>query len=175
MAKKPSTRLIRKAQRTLIEPRIAEAGFSGKYPEWQRDTGEEVHFVLIQSAKYGGGFFISGAFGTSKSFGKYPPSLAATDFDDRAEVTRLIPLWLLDGTPRPYRISHFEYVHIATDEDACQALVAEALPGLEALLRWFETKEMTEELDTVSSKIGSAANPDLLGRIANAKAELGLY
>ncbi|WP_209347770.1 hypothetical protein [Pontixanthobacter sp. CEM42] len=175
MAKKPSTRQIRKAQRELLEPRIAEAGFTGKYSEWHRDTGTAMQFISIDPAKYGGSFSISGAWGTHKSFGENLPTLAATKFEDRAKVMRLIPLWHLDGMQHAYRVSHFEYVHFTADEESCRALINEALPGLEALLRWFDTKEMGKELGTVFSAVGSAANPELLKRIASAKAELGLY
>ncbi|MFZ1743426.1 MAG: hypothetical protein WAT93_11250 [Pontixanthobacter sp.] len=175
MAKKPSNRLLRRAIKDIIEPDIAALGFTGKYPEWQRKSGEEYHFIEIYTAKYGGSFGISGAWGTAKDFGQYPPRLPATDFDNRASVMRGIHLWSIDGRPFTHWQSSFDYSLIVSDAEQCQELARETLPGLAALERWFATKEYGDGVDTVSSKIGSAVHPQLLSNIASAKAELGLY
>lgn len=175
MARRPSTRLIRKVQRELLEPAIVDAGFSGKYPDWQRRQGDEYHFLCISTAKYGGAFGIHGAWGEVAEFGEHPPSLAATDFDNRAAITRAIPLWRLDGSPAPFRPKMFDYNFILDDADQCCALVSEAAEALPSLIEWFDTKEMSERLDTVFDKIGSVPNPELARLIWRSKAEMGLY
>ena len=175
MAGRPSTRLIRKAQRELIEPAIMRAGFAGKYPRWQRNIGDEIHFLCISPAKYGGAFGIHGAWGKLAEFGDHAPSLAATDFDNRAAITRAIPLWRVDGSPWTFRPKMFEYHLISDDAAECRSLVAEAADALPALMAWFDTKQMTKQLGTIYDRIDSAPNPDLGRLIARAKAELGLY
>ena len=166
---------MRKAIKDIIEPEIAAMGFTGKYPEWQRQVGEEFHFIAVSTAKYGGAFGISGAWGTAADFGEYPPRLPATDFDNRASVMRGTQLWTIDGKTYTYWLSGFDYSLIVDDAQECRELAREALPGLAALGNWFATKEYSNGIDTIYSKIGSAANPGLLSRIASAKAELGLY
>lgn len=175
MPKKPSNRLIRKAIRELIEPEIAALGFTGKYPEFQRECGDEFHFIAIGIAKYGGSFGITGAWGKRERFGKYPPCLAATDFDDRACITRAIELWRTDGTAFTYRPKMFDYEFLVDDADACRDLVSEAQSGMPALDRWFDTKKLTAEIDNIFSKIDSVPNSDLGRLIASAKVEMGLY
>lgn len=166
---------MRKAIKDVIEPEIAALGFTGKYPEWQRQVGEEFHFIEIYTAKYGGSFGISGAWGIAADFGEYPPRLPATDFDHRASVMRGTQLWTIDAKPYTHWLSGFDYSLIVGDAQECRELAREALPSLAALGKWFATKEYSDGIDTVYSKIGSAANPDLLSNIASAKAELGLY
>lgn len=175
MAKKPSNRLIRKAIRELIEPEIAARGFTGKYPEFQRESGDEFHFIDIGTAKYGGGFGITGAWGTRECFGQYPPCLAATDFDDRACITRAVKLWRVDGTAYTYRPKIFDYELLVKDAESCRELVCEALAAMPALDAWFDTKRLTAEIDNIYSEIDSVPNPDLGRLIAAAKAELDLY
>ena len=175
MAKRPSNRLVRKAIREIMEPQIAALGFTGKYPEFRRDLGGETHFLLFQTAKYGGAFGVSGAWGNLREFEGKEPSLAATAFEHRASLTRRIDLWRLDGTPFAFRPKMFDYTFIVEDAAACEALVDEAANALPELLQWFETKKLTEGLDTVFDKVNSAPNPDLGRLIARAKVEQGLY
>lgn len=175
MSKAQTTRMIRKAQRELLIPLVENAGFTINKRTWERETDNEVHFIEINAAKYGGGFFISGAWGTKQSFGDFPPSLAATDFDDRVNVTRRVDLWKLDGSPYPYRPKMFEYQYRSGSAEACRTLVSEAIPGVRALLEWFEDKHPRDELAPIYDKIGSAPNPELSRKIAAGRAKLGLY
>jgi len=175
VSKAQTTRSIRKAQRELLVPLIENAGFTINKRTWEREKNNEVHFIEIDAAKYGGGFFISGAWGTKGSFGDFAPSVAATDFDNRVSVTRQIDLWKLNGSPYLYRMKMFEYQYMGGDHEACRALVSEAVPGVKALLQWFESKDLLKELAPISDKLDSAPNPDLSRKIAAGRAKLGLY
>ena len=175
MAKRPSNRLVRKAIQAQLVPQIEAAGFKGKYGEWCRVTGGEAHFIRISTAKYGGAFGVSGAWGKLRAFGDRSPSLAATEFEHRAALTRKIDLWRLDGTPDPFRPKMFDYSLIVDDAAACEALVEEAATGLPDLIAWFDKKQLTDRLDTIFDKINSAPNPDLGRSIARVKAERALY
>jgi len=174
MVNRHNSRLVQAAQRELLLPLIEQSGFAGKRPTWIRETQSEIHFIKIEAAKYGGGFFISGAWGSKKKFGDTPPSLAATDFNNRACVTRLIDLWNLDGSLHPHRSKEFEYQYMSECPAACRALVSEAMPGVKALIGWFATKTMPDELAPVFDRIDSAPNPDLGRKIALARVRQGL-
>ncbi|GAA4643644.1 hypothetical protein GCM10023115_16040 [Pontixanthobacter gangjinensis] len=175
MARRASNRPMRKAIRDIVEPAIEALGFTGKYPAWQRAFGEEFHFIELRTDKYGGCFGISGAWGTAKDFGDHPPSLPATDFEHRASITRPIELWTIEGEAYTHWISAFDYQYILGDPNECSALAQEAADGLSALKQWFASKEFTNGVKPVFSKIGSAVNGKLISAIASAKAEMGLY
>jgi hypothetical protein len=173
---KPTTRFIRKAIRDLMEPLIAELGFSGKHPEYRREVPGQIHFIHFFSAKYGGSFSLSGAWGMRSPNNTWTDrSIAHTDFRNRATVHRIAELWTVDGTPFRAAAGPFEYRYIFDDEQVCRQLVAEAAACLPALDQWLRTQQGAECLEIGGAKVGSVQNQALNWMIAQAKARQGLY
>jgi hypothetical protein len=176
VAAKPSTKFIRKAIRDLMEPQIAALGFAGKYPEFRREVPGEVHFIYFFSAKYGGSFSYSAAWGQCDSVNSWADrSIADTDFDNRAGVQRIVELCSLDGTPFRAAAGAFEYRYMMDDEQACRALISEAVAALPAVDLWLRTRQDAECLEVGGAKVGSGQNPALNWMIAQARARQGLY
>ncbi|AKM10447.1 hypothetical protein [Croceicoccus naphthovorans] len=155
-AKKPSTRLVRKAMRELLEPEIARLGFVGKYPDWRRETPAEYHYLQFYTRKYGGGFSFSGAWAekgrftdpNGKVFDTADWTIAHTDFDQRASAVRMIDVCKPDRTMARESTGYFEYAHIADDADACRSLVLEARAVLPQMDRWLHTREAGEAISS---------------------------
>jgi hypothetical protein len=176
VAAKPGTKFIRKAIRNLMEPQIVALGFAGKYPEFRREVTGEVHFLHFSTAKYGGSFSYSAAWGKRGPDNTWGDrSIAHTDFDNRAAVKRMVELWSIDGTPFLGSLGTFEYRYMMDDEEACRELVAEAAATLPAVDLWLRTRQDAQCLEVGGAKIGSAQNSELNWMIAQARARQGLY
>ncbi len=173
---KTSNRLVLKAIRSILVPQILERGFVGKYPKFRRDTDEEVHFVQISVAKYGGGFGYSGGWLAKTADNDCTDKdIAHVDFENRASVNHMIDLCDTNGSQFRASVGIFEYRYMMEDEDACRDLVEQAANGLPALDHWLKTHEPDDCLQVGGAEIGSAQNANLGWKIAQAKAELGLY
>lgn len=177
MSSKPAksgNRFIRKAIRDLMEPQIAALGFTGKYPEFRREVEGEIHFLFFFTAKYGGSFSYSAAWGRRGPDNEWADrSIAHTDFDNRGSVMRIADLCSVNGEPFRASVGHFEYRYMAEDEQACCTLVAEAAATLPAVEQWLRTRQDTECLQIGGAKVGSVQNPVLTWKIAQARAQAG--
>ncbi len=180
---KRDNRLVGKAIRAILVPAIKDLGFTGKYPEFRREHGGEVHFIRIAAAKYGGSFGYSGAWCSAGDFEHWDGKIIAADdvemahtqFDNHASVHQMIDLCGTDGSQFRGSVGDFEYRYLIEDEAACRELVEEATGCLPALDHWLKTREAGDCLQIGGAKIGSAQNADLVWQIARNKAELGLY
>ena len=158
-----STRLVRKAQRELLEPAIIELGFAGRYPQFIRDLGGERHFILFAARKYGGGFSIHGAWSPlTADHG----DLAQTDFDQRATLQHLAEVCSVDGRMALRSLGDFDYEFIADDSEACRALANEALQILPQLDHWLRTREPGFAIDCKGHRLRSVHSPQLLWHMA---------
>lgn len=151
-----ANRHVRKAIRELIEPALLELGFAGKYPEFHRQLGREEHFILFQTAKYGGSFNFSGAWASKGA----AQNLAQTDYDRRAGVHRMVEVGLIDGTTAMRSVGSFEYAWLGDDPAACHALVKEALSRLPALDHWLKTREVGPGISCKGHRLRSAISQE---------------
>lgn len=150
MAKRQSNRLVRQAIRDIFEPELAALGFAGKYPEFRREWEGETHFLLFQTAKYGGSFQFSVGWRkrrpyVEKGLAAVPPeetTIAHTDFDDRAYATRVMPMGIIECQRMAWRsVGDFDYAPIVEDADQCRLLVEEAVAILPRMDHWLKTRE----------------------------------
>ncbi|WP_394727893.1 hypothetical protein [Altererythrobacter sp. GH1-8] len=171
MPRRPSNRHIRNAIREIIEPRLMELGFTGKYPEFRREWECETHFILFQTAKYGGSFSYSAAWRRRLPYLSHnrppiPPeevSLAHTEFDDRASAVRVVPFCLIDSQRSAWRsVGWFDYSYLVENEGDCRALVAEAAALLPALDHWLKTREAGLGVDCKGHRMRLAQSPTQL-------------
>jgi len=168
---KKGSRHVRSAIRSIIEPRLAELGFSGHYPDFRREVGIEIHYIQIYHRKYGGGFSIAGGWmkrplgnGTAAA-----PSLAVTDFNNRAHVERIADLCRIDGTMARQSLGDFDYECIGDDHAACTALVMEAASALNQLDRWLVTRQPGEAISCKGHRLRHGLSPLLLWHLARAQ------
>lgn len=176
MAKRPSNRLVRKAIRDIMEPQIAALGFTGKYPEFRRDLNGETHFLLFQTAKYGGSFSYSVAWRNRLPYLEHgrdplPPdqvTLAHTDFDKRASACHVVPVGDVETQRMALRrVGGFDYEHIVEDEEACRALVEEAAEILPRMDHWLKTREPGLGVDCKGHRMRLAGSPQLSFHMAS--------
>nr|WP_137678260.1 DUF4304 domain-containing protein [Parerythrobacter lutipelagi] len=169
-------RAMRSALRAHLEPGIEALGFSGKYPEWRRESGDEVHFILLQLAKYGGSFSLQAAWSKIGTDGQdLEKGFARTEFEQRAILTCPIELWTVEGARCDYQSKAFDYRFMLDDAEACERLAKQCADGLSALDDWLITRRFTPRAAPIGNTIGEFPNDTVLRAIARAKAELGLY
>jgi hypothetical protein len=119
------SRKIRAAMKKLFEPFLANQGFTGKYPHFQRKESGELQLLSVIYDKWGGGFVLefarhpSGVLHTS--WGTVVPEeeidVAYTSPSTRA---RLVRTERGQGCCEDF----FRYEKIADDREQCEALVS---------------------------------------------------
>lgn len=118
---------------------MAQAGFTVRYPHFQRKRDGRLELVNLEHDKWGGGFFLefatcdAGALHTS--WGEIVPEekieVAHTDPLGRA---RLLAATNTDGS----RADYFRFESFADDRAKCDDLVKHVVSLLPQLLAWFE-------------------------------------
>jgi len=128
---------IRTALKKALDPALAAAGFTGKFPEYRRREGDVLHLLFVQFHKYGGSFFLE--------FAPHPPgdkltgwgelvpeaklTVAHAPFDCRARLQAI-------GSVNSLEEAWFRYEGL--DAPACEQLaghVVALLPQVDAWLR----------------------------------------
>lgn len=130
---------LRNAIKRILEPEMAAAGFSIRYPHFQRHRGGRLELVSVQHDKWGGGFWLEFAphapGDLATSWGEVVPEssidVAHTDPATRARL-------LASTADAASRNSFFRYETFADDKDRCEALVTEVAALLPQVFAWFD-------------------------------------
>ena len=130
---------LRNAIRRILEPEMAEAGFTIRYPHFQRRRGGRLELVSVQHDKWGGGFCLE--------FAPHPAGDLATDWGEVVPEDRIDVAYTDPGTRARLLAStaaadsyegFFRYEDFADDKDRCEALVAEVVALLPQVFAWFD-------------------------------------
>ena len=130
---------LRNAIRRILEPEMAAAGFSIRYPHFQRHRNGRLELVSVQHDKWGGGFCLE--------FAPHPPGDLTTAWgdvvaEDKIDVAYTDPATrarLLASTAEAgSRSGFFRYEAFADDKVRCDALVAEVAALLPQVFAWFD-------------------------------------
>lgn len=123
-----NTQKIRAAIKLILEPVLAAEGFSGRYPHFQREKGQQLHVVSLVHDKWGGGFVLE--------FARMPLGDLTTDWGQVIPQTEIeIGYCALDqrarlvcsgggGVPAE---DFFRYAEIAESRVLCQQLVQQVV------------------------------------------------
>ena len=130
---------LRRAIKRILEPEMAAAGFTIRYPHFQRRRGDRLELVSVHHSKWGGGFcleFAPHAPGDlATSWGEVVPEdsihVAHTDPATRARL-------LASTADAASRNGFFRYEAFADDKDRCEALVTEVVTLLPQVFAWFD-------------------------------------
>lgn len=133
---KPS-QSVRSAIKKLLEPRLAQTGFNGKYPHYQRVEDEALHLLSIVHDKHGGGFVLEFA---RMEAGPLETDWGETIAQDKLEIgyAPLTARARLVRTERKQAVyeDFFRYDSGEVDREYCENLVAEVVEKLPQVNAW---------------------------------------
>ena len=133
---KPS-QLVRSAVKKLLEPELAQLGFKGKYPHFQREDGANLHLLSIVHNKYGGGFVLEFA---QMDLGPLRTEWGETIPQEKLEIgyapltarARLVQTERKQGTYEDF----FRYDTGAFSRESCEELVDQVVQKLPQVNEW---------------------------------------
>ncbi len=131
------SRKIRAAMKKLFEPFLAEQGFTGKYPHFQRKESGNLQLLSVIHDKWGGGFVLEFA---NHPMGALHTSWGAVVPEDEIDVAysppssraRLVRTERGQGCYKDF----FRYEQIADDREQCEALVSDVVERFSQVNEW---------------------------------------
>ncbi|MEM6484880.1 MAG: DUF4304 domain-containing protein [Pseudomonadota bacterium] len=147
-----TTRRIRAAIKTILEPHLSGEGFTGKYPHFQRIEKGRLHLLSVVHDQYGGGFVLEfaqvhpGPF--QAPWGAIIPQVKLnTSYTAPDARARLVNTARGQGTYDDF----FRYDDGAMDRNACETLVSRVVSHFPQINDWLRAGEAGQNIATFSA------------------------
>lgn len=90
---KEARKLMDKSLKSFVVPEIKKLGFSGSFPHFRKQTGEQLEFASFQFNRYGGSFVIETGKSTKEQLAKSSQELLfeKLNYSDTKERMRIKP------------------------------------------------------------------------------------
>ena len=145
-----STKHIRAALKQTLVPFLVSEGFVGKFPEFKRHEGGELHLLSVEFDKWDGGFFLEFAPHPSgprmMSWGETVQeeelTVAHAPFDTRARLQAL-------GSSNSTRELWFRFDGL--DAEECEKLVEHVISLFPQINAWLREKRVGPNISAIQS------------------------